>query len=664
MLLCRRFSMRAALFFLTLTLGPHQLCKAQGQWDSSFGAPGTNGSGIWDLVEYNGGMVACGDFTIAGGVACSGVAFWDGAAWHPLGSGVTGRLGLACRVAVVGPDLYVGGDFEAAGGVPGTGNLARWDGSIWHSVGGGLNHRVYALHNFGGHLVVGGEFTRAGEVSASYIALWDGQVWHPLGTGFTQAIHVTPTVWSLETYGGSLIAGGRFTHAGGTLLNGIARWDGEQWQPLGTGITWGGVAANVMDMTVYQGDLIIGGQFSTAGEFTADGLARWDGACWHPMTPSTGWTEVWATDLYKGMLVVGGSFPGNAVVPARLALWDGSEWTGFGTAPSGTVDDVLPRGDDLFVGGYFSAIGDLPASHIARWVGWGLHVADVPGDQGGFLRVSWRAHTSDAVGAAPMVSYYELQRHSGAWCLEALVYAAQADTYEVTIGTQDILVIGEVPPTTQYRVIARTTDPQTNYTCLPVIAYSTDDLPPSAPSLAVYDTTAARILVWDNPTQDDLRETCLFRGEEPSFVEGSPLLCSPTEFLYQEGHLLRYYYRARSFDIHGNASEWSNEVVGRYPTGVPGVPAELRLYPCKPNPFNPSTMTRFDLPEAGPVHLGIYDVRGRLVRTLVEGSLPAGSHQATWDGRESAGRAVSSGIYFARLEAAGKVETVRMGLVR
>lgn len=83
-----------------------------------------------------------------------------------------------------------------------------------------------------------------------------------------------------------------------------------------------------------------------------------------------------------------------------------------------------------------------------------------------------------------------------------------------------------------------------------------------------------------------------------------------------------------------------------------------------PNPFNPRTMICFDLPSAGPVRLAVYDLAGRLVRTLIDESMPQGSHEAVWDGRDSSGREVGSGGYLARLEFGGKVETVRMGLIR
>lgn len=102
------------------------------------------------------------------------------------------------------------------------------------------------------------------------------------------------------------------------------------------------------------------------------------------------------------------------------------------------------------------------------------------------------------------------------------------------------------------------------------------------------------------------------------------------------------------------------------PTGVGNaLPATvLRLHPNRPNPFNPRTTLRYDLPGAGPVRLAIYDVSGRLVRILVEGERSAGSHEAIWDGRDAGNRAAPSGSYLARLEAGGKVERVRLTLVR
>lgn len=97
---------------------------------------------------------------------------------------------------------------------------------------------------------------------------------------------------------------------------------------------------------------------------------------------------------------------------------------------------------------------------------------------------------------------------------------------------------------------------------------------------------------------------------------------------------------------------------------VRALPYVLTLAQNRPNPFNPRTTIRYDLPRAGAVRLAVFDLAGRLVRTLVNESRPQGSHEAVWDGRDVAGREVSSGVYVARLEFGGRVDTVRMELVR
>jgi hypothetical protein len=83
-----------------------------------------------------------------------------------------------------------------------------------------------------------------------------------------------------------------------------------------------------------------------------------------------------------------------------------------------------------------------------------------------------------------------------------------------------------------------------------------------------------------------------------------------------------------------------------------------------PNPFNPTTTISFSLPVAGTVSLAVYDVTGRKVRELVNGSLTRGAHSAVWDGSDSAGRSVSSGVYLSRLTMNGKTTANRMLLAK
>jgi hypothetical protein len=113
-----------------------------------------------------------------------------------------------------------------------------------------------------------------------------------------------------------------------------------------------------------------------------------------------------------------------------------------------------------------------------------------------------------------------------------------------------------------------------------------------------------------------------------------------------------HYYKLCAEDIHGNQGPFA-VLAPQYTSGVSGqLPGVAVLSQNAPNPFNPRTTIRFTLPADGGARLAIYDLAGRLVRTLVAGSLAAGEHEAVWDGCDDAGRAQASGSYLARLEAA------------
>jgi hypothetical protein len=83
-----------------------------------------------------------------------------------------------------------------------------------------------------------------------------------------------------------------------------------------------------------------------------------------------------------------------------------------------------------------------------------------------------------------------------------------------------------------------------------------------------------------------------------------------------------------------------------------------------PNPFNPSTTISFSLAEKGQVSLQIFDVSGRLVKTLIQRELSAGEHSLRWDGTGRDGEEVTSGVYFCRMKAGGYTATRRLVLLR
>ncbi len=92
--------------------------------------------------------------------------------------------------------------------------------------------------------------------------------------------------------------------------------------------------------------------------------------------------------------------------------------------------------------------------------------------------------------------------------------------------------------------------------------------------------------------------------------------------------------------------------------GISGLPQEFALEQNFPNPFNPSTAINFALPSPARIKLEIFNILGRSVRTLLDNEYPAGYHDIIWDGNDSQGNPVASGIYLYRLSS-GETNLVR-----
>jgi len=97
---------------------------------------------------------------------------------------------------------------------------------------------------------------------------------------------------------------------------------------------------------------------------------------------------------------------------------------------------------------------------------------------------------------------------------------------------------------------------------------------------------------------------------------------------------------------------------------VPNPPARIALFQNHPNPFNPSTLLRFELDRDANVSLNVYDAAGAYVATLASGPYVRGAHESRWDGTDARGTRVGSGVYFARLVAGGETFTRKMVLLK
>jgi len=201
---------------------------------------------------------------------------------------------------------------------------------------------------------------------------------------------------------------------------------------------------------------------------------------------------------------------------------------------------------------------------------------------------------------------------------------------------------------------------------------------PAAPTglVAVAYVDSVR-LDWNANTEPNLHAYYIYRDTSSlaCTLLDSVVAQSPPDTFYVDRNVVNgttYYYRITAVDSAGNESGYSNEesVTPFVPVnielsaqGVSWVPTAYRLSENYPNPFNPSTTIRYQLPEPGHVRLTIYDLLGQEVRVLVSERQPAGWYVVTWDGRDKAERWVSSGVYLYRLEVGADFVQTRKALL-
>lgn len=283
------------------------------------------------LLSLTSNVNVGGLFSTAGSTAASNIAKWDGVSWSALGAGLSSRQ---CRAIVVdnAGNVYAGGDFVLAGGNF-ISYVAKWNGSSWSAVGGGLNTACYALAaDSDGNIYAGGHFTNAGGNSANYIAKWDGSSWSALGTGLNGFCYGLTVDQNNQVY-----AVGRFTSAGAAYARQIARWDGSNWHGLSSGINNQSEAYAVA--VDHCGNVYVGGNFtyiSSSAGLQPSRIARWDGDSWGLMgtgldgSSSRIQCNAIAVNA-EGEAFVGGDFQTAGGVSANfIAKWSGlncAVWT-------------------------------------------------------------------------------------------------------------------------------------------------------------------------------------------------------------------------------------------------------------------------------------------------------------------------------------------------
>jgi hypothetical protein len=189
-------------------------------------------------------------------------------------------------------------------------------------------------------------------------------------------------------------------------------------------------------------------------------------------------------------------------------------------------------------------------------------------------------------------------------------------------------------------------------------ALSFGETPLTLASFIAVDAGDHIALRWELELQGETERFRLQRGDGPDPASSLPLggqvLEGPGDYRYDDYTAVAgrdYWYWLAMLDEAGAITRYLGPAQGRLAGPTPSAAAPLAAFP---NPFNPKTTLRFALAAPARVDLAIYDARGRLVRRLAAGELPAGQHSLDWDGRDESGRALASGIYLARLLQGGR----------
>lgn len=255
---------------------------------------------------------------------------------------------------------------------------------------------------------------------------------------------------------------------------------------------------------------------------------------------------------------------------------------------------------------------------------------------------------------------------AGTWEIVGSFYATQQSSYLVASTTLADSGVGGVNNQT-FLVTVHTTTPTVWFASLPASGHSVDNLAPNAPTglSSAYHTGSGNQLAWQPAPEPDFASFHVYRGTTPGFTPGPSNLVasvsSPgwTDPSYDSPTV---YYRVSTLDHAGNESP---AVAPGSTTAVDAqdVPLAFTLESASPNPFGSATHIAFALPRSSEVRLDVFDAGGRLVNTLLDGTLPAGKHEASWSGADRDGRRVEAGLYFYRLHAGSFTASRRVAFV-
>ncbi len=528
------------------------------------------------------------------------------------------------------------------------------ENSFWHSgFASGTDYYMDDILFYDQEMYAGGRFLVAGGTDVRYVARWDGQKWNKVGSGLGVAgMGLVHTMTKAPD--GRIYAGGMFTDSGLFRIANIAMYVPEidDWFELGTG-TDRAVRSAVIGP---DGALYIGGEFTTAGGVQSFAFARWDGTQWNSLAGSMHSRAVVRTIAVSGNdMYVGGFFnQAGGVAASNIARWDGNTFHPLGSGLDGYCTAITVANGKVYAGGDFLMAGGKTARGIAVWngstwnnVGSGLSVAgtlDVRSIIVDIDEIYVGGRFSHAGGLpAKNVAHWDGEQ----W--NALGTGTNAQV-KVLRERDGILYVGGD--------FTQAGDKESNH-----IAMWTKPGKNSVVFEGVWPDPKGTVvdIAWGFNTGNAVQGLNVYRrspGEASSRLNDE--LLPPGTFDFQDltvatGESYEYQLGV----VRSDGSEIRSDFVA-----VTLVPTDLRLAQNVPNPFNPITTIRYELAAAAKVQLVVYNIRGERVRTLVNSRQTPGEYTATWDGTTDTGNSVATGVYVYRLQTPTRTIAKKMVLLK
>lgn len=258
-------------------------------------------------------------------------------------------------------------------------------GNLGDGLSGGLYPRALFYDTIDKKLYAGGQFTYADNKPVWGVAVWDGIKWDSLQGGFTKYPHVPalPTqasefAWKIIRFQNKIYFAGAFDWVNGKNQYNLGVWNGNSWdyplpQPLSSN-------SQIYDMVVYKDTLYVCGLFTMIGSIPCNYVAKFDGNNWMPVGDfskfdknSQGPAQMNCIEVYNNEIYVGGAFDDSTGTPRNIAKFDGTQWTnvGSGIRQGGItwVGALEVFNNELYIGGRFEKTIEIPGRNLVKWNG-------------------------------------------------------------------------------------------------------------------------------------------------------------------------------------------------------------------------------------------------------------------------------------------------------